>query len=269
MLPSNATTNCSSGPYEVQVFLVSQGVVALVGVLTCLTAIIMVVVLKLYKLLVYRLAIYQVISALALVLTCILDVVKFLLSTYQQNKAQSRSFTICLAIAYISTYTLLVKLFLTVIITFHLFVFAVCYKNLKKLEVCYVVSSLVFPAIMATIPFITRTYGEQSKGSPWCWIQQNDDNCPPQTIVAGLVEAFVLWYGPALCSLLAVSSLVVVMLSVMAYRMRTKSTDVLIYRTALKQLLPLMVYPITFCLLVLAACNGGICVQRDSWLSHV
>ena len=59
----------------------------------------------------------------------------------------------------------------------------------EKLEVLYVVSSLLVPAVLACVPFATHSYRLQ--GSV-CWIQSWKDNCPTNIAVVGVVEQFAL-----------------------------------------------------------------------------
>ena len=44
-------------------------------------------------------------------------------------------------------------------VTLHLFCFAVLHKNLTKLEVLYVGTSLLVPVVIGCAPLITKTYG--------------------------------------------------------------------------------------------------------------
>ena len=55
------------------------------------------------------------------------------------------------------------------LVTFHLFCFAVLHKNPKKLEVLYVVTSLLIPAGIASVPLITQSYGANPSGT-LCYI---------------------------------------------------------------------------------------------------
>ena len=126
-------------------------------------------------------------------------------------------------------------------VTFHLFFFAVFHKNMKILEVLYVLSSLVVPALLACVPFTTHSYGLQ--GSV-CWIQSWKDNCPTNIAVVGVVEQFALTYGPSMAILLIVSVAMVVMVITILYRSRKYHNEQ--NSKALQQLLPLAVYPILF-----------------------
>ena len=241
-----ATQNCSSGSFKE--ILVLEGVFAGAGIVLCSVAITLAFVLKLFRILIYRLAVYQVTSALVYGITCSLDVAQLLIILDSETQQFNRP--LCLVTAFLTTYVPLVKLFFTLTMTIHLFIFSVCYKNLKRLELQYVLISLVLPGVMSVVPFLTGTYGQEAQGWPWCGIQQDDMKCPSKSILAGVVEVFALWYGPALISLLAISSLVVIMLCVLAHRVCKRSEVAMKNKTAIKQMLPLLVYPVTFSVLI-------------------
>ena len=158
--------NCSNESYIEA--LVLETSLAASGILVCSVVIILAATLQLHKQFLYRLIIYQVSSFLAFGATNMLDIVQQLIMTRNQSQVY---LPLCLAAAFLYTYTLLVKLFFTLIISVHLFCFAVCFKNLKNFEICYILTALVVPAIMAAVPFATSTYGQQGQGQPWCWIQ--------------------------------------------------------------------------------------------------
>ena len=237
--------NCSNNSYEDLVIL--EGSLNGIGVVICAIAIILTFFFRLHKLLIYRLSIYQVSSAMAYGMCSALTVIEYV--TMPANNTTLWT-SVCYASAYLGTYIVLVKLFFTIIISVHLFVFAVCYKNLK-LETCYVVTSLVVPAAMAAVPFITHTYGQQDFRGPWCWIQEESTGCPPKTVWPGVIEVYSLTYGPITVSLLVVTLLVGVMLGVLLCRVhcrvsRTSTKN----KTAIRQMLPLVAYPIIFYLLM-------------------
>ena len=230
--------NCSNNSYEDLVIL--EGSLKGIGVVICAIAIILTIFLRLHKIVIYRLAIYQVSSAMAYGMCSALTVIEYV--TMPANNTTLWT-SVCYASAYLDTYTLLVKLFFTIIISVHLFVFAVCYKNLKKLEICYVVTSLVVPAAMAAVPFITHTYGQQDFRGPWCWIQEDSTGCPPQPIRPGVIEVYSL----IAVSLLFVTLLVGVMLGVLLCRVHCRvSRTATKNKTAIRQMLPLVSYPIVF-----------------------
>ena len=205
-----------------------------VSVLVCLLAAILVLILKLYKKVVYRLALYQVLASLALATNVILQA---LLLHYSSSYGRE-----CIAIGWFLLYAEWMKLLFTMWVTFHLFCFAVLYKNLKKLEVLYVVTSLLVPAVIACIPLITNSY-ERSPDGTYCFMYAEDD--------IAFIERFALWDGPAVIILLAASTAMVVMLikligSVCLRSKYVPITDGDQYWKALKQLLPLAAFPILF-----------------------
>ena len=129
-------------------------------------------------------------------------------------------------------------------VTVYLFCFAVLHKNLKKLEVLYVVTSLLLPAVIACVPLITKTYGRNPDGT-YCYmyIYAKDSG-------VASIERFALWDGPAMIILLAASIAMVVMVIKLTGRVYLRSkyepiTDHQFWK-ALEQLLPLAAFPILF-----------------------
>ena len=167
-----------------------------VSVLVCLLAAILLCCLKLYRKLVYRLALYQVLSAMAMASVGAMQVVFI-----NYDESPNMYGRVCTALGYLWLYTEWTKLLFTMWVTFHLFCFAVLHKNLKKLEVLYVVTSLLVPALIAIVPLVTHTYG-LSPGSNTCYISNTR---------VGFVERLSLWDGPAMLMLIAASTAMVVM----------------------------------------------------------
>ena len=208
-----------------------------VSVLVCLLAAILVLRLKLYKKFVYRLALYQVLSALVMASVGAMQVVFI-----KYDESPTIYGPICTALGLLWLYTEWTKLLFTMWVTFHLFCFAALHKNLKKLEVLYVVTSLLAPAVIAAVPLITHTYG-LSPGGNTCYIYAN-------TSVA-FIERLALWDGPAMLMLIAASTAMVVVVIKLASQLCRRSkyepiTDGVQYWKALNQLLPLVAFPILF-----------------------
>ena len=96
-----------------------------------------------------------------------------------------------------------------------------------------------------------------------CWIRNWNDNCPNSKYKEGIIEQFVLWYGPLFVSLTVCLFMVIGILFVLtcrACRHHEAEGESLIInqeqnrnKTALKQLLPLLGYPIIFYTLSLFA----------------
>lgn len=209
-----------------------------VSVLVCLLAAILVFGLKLHRKLVYRLSLYQVLAALVFSTVETLQI--FFLNYDQLSEFYRR---LCTAIGLLEVYTEWVKLLFTVLLTIHLFCFVVLNKNLKQLEVLYVVISLVVPAVIAAIPLMTQSYRIEPLG---CYISDGNG-----TDGAADVELFALWNIPALIALSAASVAMVVMVMKLGSKVcrRLKQEPITSgdqYWKALKQLLPLAVFPVLF-----------------------
>ena len=169
---------------------------------------------------------------------------------YDQNSEEViRYDPLCTTMGWLVLYTSWVKLLFTMWVTFHIFCFAVLHKNLKKLEVLYVVTSLLVPVVIAAVPLITGTYGQDPNiGS--CWIEVENKHSDQQVNVVA-IETYALWDGPAMIILVAASIAMSVMVTKLAHTVWRRST----YRSlegddpfwkALKHLIPLAVFPILF-----------------------
>ena len=230
-----------------------------VSVLICLLAAILVFGLKLYKKAVYRLALYQVLSSLAL---ATVEVLQILFVNYSTNPQVYER--VCTTIGYLELYTDWVKLLFTMWVAFHIFCFGVFQKNLKKLEVLYIVTSLLIPAVIASIPLMTNTYG-RSPGGATCYIYAKDDVKDD----AAFIERFALWDGPAMAILLASSTAMVVLVIKLTSQVCQRSSYEPIteddrVRKAIKQLLPLAAFPILFFIFEIPLLIFHIYVAKDS-----
>ena len=214
--------------------------------LFCLVAAILVCVLRLYKSVVYRLALYQVLTSLAF------TIVEALQSTLINERTPRE---LCTVVAWLTLYTPWVKLLFTAWTTLHIFCFGVFHKTLR-LELCYVASSLLVPAGVASVPLITGSYGRMffsgGGSKAICYIfEQNETNAYTADI-----ERLALWDGPAMVILFAASAAMVVMVMKLARRVCWRyKYDALTegdqFWKALKQLLPLAAFPILFFIFII------------------
>ena len=102
------------------------------------------------------------------------------------------------------------KLVFTVWVTIHVFVYSACLKNMEKLEVLYVLSSILIGLAIGAVPLFTDTYGQ---AGPWCGIENRRNSCVESEItLGGEIQQFYLWFGPAVVVLLL---LVEVMLAIL------------------------------------------------------
>ena len=205
-----------------------------VSAAVCLLAAILVFGLKLHNKVVYRLALYQVLSSLTM---ATVTVFQALLVQYSRIYVE-----LCSAFGYVLLYAQWMKLLFTMWVTFHLFCFAVLHKNLKKLEVLYVLTSLIVPAIIAVVPITTKTYGISPDGA-YCYVYAKNE--------IAFVERLALWDGPAMIILIVASLAMIVMVLKLTLTVCLKSsyepiTGSVQFSKALRQLLPLAAFPVLF-----------------------
>ena len=123
---------------------------------------------------------------------------------------------------------------------------AVFNRNLQsyKYEVVGVLTCHTLPVLFSIVPFVTlkndTLYG---LAGAWCWIKLTDKDC--NEYKAGVIEQFTLWYGPFmfLAILNCIAMLVVI---VVLYRGARGTHEPHQYREALKEMVPLLVYPLIF-----------------------
>eukprot|EP00731_Ephydatia_muelleri_P023332 Em0015g915a len=229
--------------------LVTFGSINGVAALVCCVAAMLVFVFKLHKKTVYRLALYQDLAAMSFASACAL----FLIFLHYPITSIR---PLCVLLSFVGFFSQWAKLLFTWWIAFHLFSFAVCLKNWKALEALYVVSTLFLSVVIAIVPFTTNTYGPAGS---WCWIVSSYNNSPSTPNTEGVIEQFVLWYGPSTIILSLSSSAMVVMLAVLTVRVCTQRKKMRSQLgsngspnwKALKQLLPLAAYPIVFLILII------------------
>ena len=226
---------------------------------------------KLYRTFSERLVLYLLLSALffSLVLSAItITGVVVDLKEHLQ--------TLCKALGFLFLYAMWLLLLFTIFIVFHLAALVFFYKPLHKWEAFFVLFSLIFPLLFLWIPFIRDLYGFSSLD---CFIRiQNssaaDDKCSVDE--EGLIESFVLWFGPFCFFLIVNAVLTAAMIVVLCYRAFRKqpnnnslqqltnnikskgqtcvrfqhpdglNTEASQYKKALKSTLPLLAYPIIY-----------------------
>ena len=240
----------------ISIFHVVNAAINGVSILVCLLAAIMVFHLKLYKMLVNRLALYQVLSALVLASVPLMEVMYY---NYDDSTHNRICNGVCIFIGFLVVYTQWMKLLFTMWVTFHIFCFGVLHKNLKKLEALYVVTSLLVPALIAAVPLVTHSYGLTPEGIAYIYTNTT----------VSFIERFALWDGPAMLMLIAASTAMVVMVIKLARHVYRRSmyeplTDGDQFWKALKQLLPLAIFPMLFFIFVIPVVSYHVYVTQHS-----
>lgn len=252
----NATdsTNCSALKGS-ETILIVGGSIGAASIPVCLLPIVLVFILKLHRQFTYRVALYQVLAALmyecALVLS---SFTPFSNDDYYNRPSENVQYPLCQFTGFILQFLFWLKLLFVSFIVIHLFTFAIMHKNIKKVEVCYIGFSVTVALVVAIIPFLSQTYGPAGS---WCWITSWRGDCPSEILLTGLIEQFALYYGPGLLLLLVDSILALGLILILVARLCKKGTGRVedSYKRqqskALKQMVPLLVYSITFLLLLL------------------
>ena len=228
------------------------------SVLVCLLAIILVLVLKLHRKIVYRLSLYQVVSGMSY---STVQMLQIMFINYDASSEVYRG--LCITMGFLTVFTQLVKLHFTMWVTFHLFCFVVVQKNLKRLERLYVVTSLLIPAMIAIVPVATGSYNFLGVG---CFIGGDGNNASDFT---ANVELFAVFTVPIMLILFAASVAMMAMVICLVIRVSQRRKQGPItqsdpYWKALKQLLPLSTYPIIIFVLTIPALVFDIYASQNS-----
>ena len=245
--------NVSISEDEKNRILTVMGYSGALSILVCLVSIAILVCFKLYKFFSHRLALYQALAAIFVSAVCSLESLTILFD--KETKIYG---PLCQILGFLLQYSFTVKLCFTAWLVFHLFAFTVCYKDLKKLELVYVSTAIVCPLILACIPFINSVYGV---AGIWCWIRNWKDDCATKKLKEGVIEQFVLMYGPLYTTMTLETVATIIIVTVLiwrAYRHNQSEYTELISRRrqrkqVLKELLPLLAYPVVFYVMTIPA----------------
>ena len=197
--------------------------VSFISVLLCLAAVAVVCKQKLHKTLVYRLAMYQVVSAMEF---SILWIIAFIMVN------DEFSGTPVIVLDSLLMGSSFIKLMFTLWISIHLIALAVFHKNLQRLERLYVVSSLLIP-LAVTIVLLGINLTGCHGNSTYLW----------EEII--FIIIFVV--------LVIVSLVMVVMVTILCHRACRRRNALLSeydkqHKKALYEMVPLLLYPIFFLL---------------------
>ena len=279
---SNDSDNCFASTVahfdDVFIGLVSTAVVAAVF---CCIVIAILIITRAYKTFINRLILYLMFASL---LHAIMGAIEMAPVHVHNGTIAVREGldSVCVAVAFTVQNT---------VWTIHLFMFwAVLYlvllavfkynANKRRHEVAGIVVSIVLPLSFNWIPFIDNMYG---LAGMWCWIKLTQENCRSDYIF-GVVYQFSLFYGPlVVLMLLSYISFVAIALVLCKHAIRSRRQNISYYgpsvhQQALKEALPLLIYPLLyhiFCAFMVAnriyyaidASKGGG-LFFPLWLAH-
>ena len=221
----NPSKNASNDDYKVT--LISVGTIVGVTVIVCVIAVILIVTMRLHTKMVYRLALYQIVSIILLLV---------LWEAYLTARL-SVSGLGGYVVGTVLTFSAYVYQSLCTWIVVHLFALAVCHKNLNRLEPLYVVSSLLVSSVMLVVSLILVFV---AKG------ETNSDGCITyhviliKRIVEGIVACLVIAFN---CASMIVTGLILCRRAygkhIAGYRSLSQQ-----HKKALCEMLPLLMFPV-------------------------
>ena len=232
---------------ERNIVLVFMGCMGVISFSMCLLAVVLVFCLKFHKMFTYRLALYQVLSAMMFSCTMIM-----VLGLINYDSHSLPYIITCKARAFLVEYFFIVNLLFTICLAFHLFYLAVFLKNLERLEVPYILVSTTVPLLFVWVPFINDSYGLVDA---WCWIKYRKGKCDSEPYLEGIIEQIALWFVPLFVCLTVCLVAAVVIVAVLVKRVCVTYSEktVLIEnhlklknKKTLKELLPLLAYSVVF-----------------------
>ena len=188
-ITTNMTNPCDE--FRTNPYIIISGVRALFAFFSficCILVIILIILFKRYNYFIQRLVLYVCIIAAINSITIITQKADYFMPDQQQEEILGKY---CIFAGFLEFYTSLVELMMLLCITHGLYHSVVKQRPKKYLEGMYILSSCLFPVILACMPFFGLTYG---KSGPWCWIKDRDDDCKKELF--GISLQFVLWYCP-------------------------------------------------------------------------
>lgn len=242
--------------------------VAAVSILACILAIGLFLYRRLYHRFIERLVLYLLILSLLYSFAGVFQWVAIFYDSKDANALRG-----CKAVGFLTQYSSCVVLIFLFALSFLLFGSIVLQKDWtsSKWEILTVLTSLFVPALLSWIPFIHDHYG---LSGAWCWISAHNATCSLSTV--GLVEQIVLWYVPQTLLMLTASSLIVTIVLKLNEVRCLKGRDINVprevHQKALKELLPLLAYPIIFFVINTVSLICRVTVTADveqPWLLYL
>ena len=238
------------------------------GVFTSIVAIIIIVAGKQFRQkFIYRMVGYLMFTAMLESVVYILEEVP--LHNHNNHVAlrnESIFEVLCVGAGVLSQFAVWLEDIVVIWIVVYLFLLAVCnyaHRNEQKgnacstREVCGVIISLATAALFCWIPFVKDMYGFAGL---WCWIKLTKEDCHSDYTL-GLAYQFTLYYGPLLIVVvISVFSFltIVIVLCKRTIQGERGCCQPSIYRTALFEAFPLLLYAVVYDLMVILAITNRI-----------
>ena len=197
--------------YQNETVWLVAGINAVISIVVCTVALALLVAMSLHSYFTYRLVSYQILSLMLLDFAYSLLILQFV-------PRDSIVRGVCQAIGFLVVYAVWVNLLFSVCAVIHLYCFAVAFRNLRRFEPVYVAVCVLLPLLYAWIPLSTNSYGSDNY---LCFVTTWNDSLQMSKRIDGIVEEFVLFYGP-LVGVAGMNCLVVLtMFAILARRVLT------------------------------------------------
>ena len=256
MLSNSEDTSCNDSikvKNDFRPVLIACCITGAVSALMCILAIALIVRLRMYKSLTNRIVLYLLVAVLFYCLTTV-----FGISALWHNYWKGEHYKLCVVEGFLNGYSSLVLFFSTLMVTLHLTImvlFTSSYEKITKRTCCtctildafYLLFSWILSLIIAWIPFVHNNYGLSGL---WCWIRMYNDNCSWNE--KGMLEVYGTDYGELILGL-SLNNFVLFVVVVTLCKRSCYNTFSLEYRKVLKQILPLIIFPIIYQVLNLIA----------------
>ena len=231
--------NGSLSRQEQSAVLLVFGCCGIISSITCLIAITVFFLCRMYRKFVHRMVLYILLASLFISL-----VISAQLLGVPHDFSSGKHHKMCAALGFFMEYSpwvlLLSTTAFTVILTCRALLF-VDQNKLARTELPCALLPWTFPLLVAWIPFLHDHFGDSGA---WCWIRIFDEDCNISTI--GIIEQFALLYADLILLLainLVLMGSIIVLLCVSSCRKRELSKT---HRKTLKTTIPLLAFPIVY-----------------------
>ena len=228
------------------------GSLGLAAAVVCVLAVTLLLAFKLHNHFAHRLALYQALAAFCF------GVILVLQSITLKNPKGDWQNGGCMALGFFLLYFTWLQLLFTSWVVLHLFCLSVLYKSTRRFEVLLIMFIVTFPLLFIWVPFIEYGDGNESAygtAGAWCWIKSWKNNCIEDKFMEGISEQFGIFFVPAAILSVADSIAIVAIFSRLLCCRPNREQETLVARAkrvrALAELLPLLIYPLIFCFLLI------------------
>ena len=230
----------------------ARGISGLVVILTSMISLIAILLLKAYKKYSQRLFLYLTLTTLLHAPVYIMEVLSVECYTSDKNSSRPKADEpLCTVTGVADIYSSWLQNLMILWITLYLFRVVVLRRivSTKKLEISIIILFLVIPIPAAVIPLINRKYGISGA---WCWFITYKTSSCNDIDWWGLGYQLGIWYIPFFIETIVIIVTVICILMAFIKRGFTMSEfhDFrLEYRKLLKESLPLLIFPVTYCII--------------------